>query len=398
MCGKILTKRLHAKIGMINKATTFLYKTMTKHTGVMFLAIVVVSFAIYLSTRRVGSDVCNGIPLDGDTLFFIKEIGQQHASASLLCVPRTIPNLRSATREIQYRAGRDFTWAPSSRRIELTANSTIPFKTRPEMYPMWDGHNVFVGSSKYPGKAVLFAEGRFFHDLQIVAKYQTDEHWADYAHKSAPELLPRTFALLRDNKPIHLVVLGDSISMGANASGFVGAKPNLPAYPDLVARGLEARGASKVTLTNLSVGGTTSSWGITRIREAVALKPDLLVIAFGMNDAGGAPPVTSEQYGVNIGEMIQSTIGALPGCEIILVAPMIGNPEWDYLDQTRLPAFRNELLHLEHPGVAVADVTSFWAALLTRKGWYDLTGNGLNHPNDFGHIVYSAVILDLLTP
>jgi lysophospholipase L1-like esterase len=265
------------------------------------------------------------------------------------------------------------------------------------MYPTPDNHNSFAQSSKHPGKALLFAEGHFFHDLQVVASYKTDEHWTGFVPKRATELLPRTRALLSENKPLHLVVLGDSISAGANASGVVGAKPYTPGYPDLVARGLEVRGASKVTLTNLSVGGTTSSWGVTRIPEVVAANPDLLIIAFGMNDAGGQT-ATPEQYGENIREMIETMHRALPRCEIILVAPMIGNAEWDFLDQTCFPAYRDKLLRLESTGVAVADVTSLWAELLRRKSFHDLTGNGLSHPNDFGQMAYSQVILELVTP
>ena len=38
-----------------------------------------------------------------------------------------------------------------------------------------------------------------------------------------------------------------------------------------------------------------------------------------------------------------------------------------------------------------------WRDLLRRKSVYDLTGNGVNHPNDFGHQVYADVIASLLT-
>jgi hypothetical protein len=34
--------------------------------------------------------------------------------------------------------------------------------------------------------------------------------------------------------------------------------------------------------------------------------------------------------------------------------------------------------------------------LLKRKSFYDLTGNGVNHPNDFGHCVYAQTLLALL--
>lgn len=287
---------------------------------------------------------------------------------------------------------------PGSRRIEFTAGSRIPFKTRSEMYPTLGDANILARSGRHPGKALLFAEGRFFHDLQVAASYKSNEHWNGFVLKRGPELLPRTRARLRNHESLKLVVLGDSISAGSGASGVFGAKPFRPGYPGLVAQGMEARGASKVSLTNLSVGGMTSSWGVTRIPAVIVLEPNLVLVAFGMNDESGPFAITAKRYGQHIRQMVDTTLKALPACEIILVAPMLGNPEWDSLDHARLPAFRNELLDLEAPGVAVADVTLLWGELLKRKSYYDLTGNVLNHPNDFGHTFYAQVILDLLSP
>jgi hypothetical protein len=34
--------------------------------------------------------------------------------------------------------------------------------------------------------------------------------------------------------------------------------------------------------------------------------------------------------------------------------------------------------------------------MLDRKRYLDLTGNGVNHPNDFGHRVYAETLLGLL--
>ena len=47
--------------------------------------------------------------------------------------------------------------------------------------------------------------------------------------------------------------------------------------------------------------------------------------------------------------------------------------------------------------VAVADVQSIWKTFLTKKSFYDLTGNGVNHPNDYGHRIYASTLLEILT-
>ena len=60
------------------------------------------------------------------------------------------------------------------------------------------------------------------------------------------------------------------------------------------------------------------------------------------------------------------------------------------------PQYRDALASLCGKGVALADVTSLWTDLLNRKRYYDVTGNGVNHTNDFGHRLYAQVILGLL--
>ena len=47
--------------------------------------------------------------------------------------------------------------------------------------------------------------------------------------------------------------------------------------------------------------------------------------------------------------------------------------------------------------IALADVHKVWRKFLERKSFYDLTGNGVNHPNDYGHRIYASVVLELLT-
>lgn len=44
----------------------------------------------------------------------------------------------------------------------------------------------------------------------------------------------------------------------------------------------------------------------------------------------------------------------------------------------------------------VADLTSIWNGFLELKHEWDQTGNGVNHPNDFGHRIYAQVITTLL--
>ena len=45
----------------------------------------------------------------------------------------------------------------------------------------------------------------------------------------------------------------------------------------------------------------------------------------------------------------------------------------------------------------MADVTNTHEGVLTRKKFYDFTGNNINHPNDFLNRVYSQTLGFMLT-
>ncbi|MBC7967516.1 MAG: prolyl oligopeptidase family serine peptidase, partial [Fuerstia sp.] len=133
----------------------------------------------------------------------------------------------------------------------------------------------------------------------------------------------------------------------------------------------------------------------TRIPDVVAAKPDLVILAFGMNDSSGR---SAEEYKSNTLAMIKAVREAQPQAEFILIATMLGNRDWVTLKHELFPQYRTALQELTEPGIALADMTSIWTEMLNRKQDWDLTGNGVNHPNDFGHRVYAQVLTTLLVP
>jgi len=122
----------------------------------------------------------------------------------------------------------------------------------------------------------------------------------------------------------------------------------------------------------------------------------LLILAWGMNDASGHR--SPHEFSRLLQSQIDATRAALPDTEFVLVASMTANPQWAEAAPDLYPAYRDALAALCLPGgvpgagVVLADVTTLWLALLERKPFLDLTGNGLNHPNDFGHTLYAHVL------
>ena len=328
--------------------------------------------------------------IEGDPLFFIHADGAPAAKAELLFTPQAAPDLRSASGEQVYALGRDFTWAPGSREIVLTAGSRIPFKTVAELHPAPGSPNSYDGF-RDTNLHMLYAQGRFFHDLQSVATYTAIEPWSGPLPVAQPDQLPHLHARLAAHETVKVVVLGDSISTGLNASATGDVAPHQPGYPELVTSGLAERFGTEVTLKNLSVSGMDVAWGLTQMQAAIAEKPDVFICAFGMNDASGLIP--PEKFGSTIRQMIDQLHAANPDCDVIIVSPMTANPEWKHAQPPFYPAYAKTMKALAGPGCVVADVTSVWLALLERKGVLDLSGNGLNHPNDFGHRVYADVVL-----
>ena len=127
--------------------------------------------------------------------------------------------------------------------------------------------------------------------------------------------------------------------------------------------------------------------------KLLAEKPHLVVVAYGMNDVGRRHPAW---FGEQTKLILDRIKAHDPATEVILVAPMLGHAEWTATPREMFPRYRDELRKLAGPGVALADATAVWERMLRHKHDFDLTGNGLNHPNDFGHRLYAQVILTTL--
>jgi amino acid permease len=41
-------------------------------------------------------------------------------------------------------------------------------------------------------------------------------------------------------------------------------------------------------------------------------------------------------------------------------------------------------------------VTALWMAVVAKKSFMDITGNGVNHPNDYGHRLYAMLLASTL--
>ena len=325
---------------------------------------------------------------ENESLLFTGET-RQTAKAKLLRIPKEPPRVFSSSRETTYEIGRDYTWQPGAREITLTAESRIPFFTNAHLHPAPNAPHSYR-SQRDSENWMFYGPGRVLHDMQSGATYASDDNWKAPVVSASPHL-ETLRERLKKKQPLKIVMLGDSISTEADASALSKAAPNQPGYPTLVAQGIEARFGVKPTLVNISKGGMDSAWGVTRVADAIAEKPDLFLVAFGMNDAPGKR--TPEDFVKLLRQIYEPVRAALPDCSVILVSSMTANSEWIHAKPEIYPLYATEQAKLTGPGVAFADVTTTWTAISDRKKHMDISGNGLNHPNDYGHRIYADVIL-----
>lgn len=324
-------------------------------------------------------------------LFFIQEADDQPPSARLLLAPDKVVELASATGEVLYEPGRDYQVDSAGPRVTLTPGSRIPFRRRADMYLPKGSPNSIPHLVGDENTHLYFSEGHAFHFLQAEATYTTCARWEGFVPRYAGGDLPRTLGKLGGGLGLSMAVVGDSISAGGNAS--LDVPPFMPAFPELVRLVLTKVYGGPVELVNLAKGGTGAGYGVEVAPQVAALRPDLVFIAFGMNDVGGRK---SEGYRKRVAQIMQIVQSGSPQAEFILVATMRANPQWALSPADQFAPYRDALAGLCGPGAVLANVTSLWTDLLARKNYHDLTGNGVNHANDYGHRLYAQVILSLL--
>lgn len=302
------------------------------------------------------------------------------ASATLLFQPAGPVLVRNRELDKTYREGVDYTI--DGQTLRLTPGSVIPSLSMEQLYPSSGGSGVVAGL----GGTFILTQGVL--ERQLSVSYDRASEWDGPVPAGGEGRLPLTRGKLGRGEPVKIALLGDSISSGASASR--ASPPHVPGWGELFVRGLRQRFASSITFVNRSRGGGNSNWG-QKVAPAFVVpeKPDLCIIAFGMNDANGT---STASFLKNIQAIMEQVRGGNPAVEFILVAPMLRNEKWRSLQP--MDTYLDALKSLESASVAVADVWSISRHIARTKGPYE-TSDHINHPNDFIVRVYGQVALAL---
>lgn len=88
----------------------------------------------------------------------------------------------------------------------------------------------------------------------------------------------------QDNRPV-IVAFGDSLTAGYGTDAG-------NSYPDFLEHDLNAKGFH-YHVVNLGISGNTTKDGVERVADVVALKPQVVIVAFGGNDGLRGLPIAS---------------------------------------------------------------------------------------------------------
>ena len=306
----------------------------------------------------------------------------------LLYPAEQIVSVRSSNLAVEYEEGKDYKVVDG--KLRILSKGSIPTVSYDVFYPAAENGACLPLNTAYGTGYIYYSEGAALHNMQIAVTYAHKGTFPGEVPAYKGDQLPKTMAKLINGETLNICVYGDSISTGLNSSGKVGAAPMASPWFQMFADKLAlAYPEATISMENPSVSGKKSDWGAQEAGLHVGYGPDLCIIGFGMND--GTKQYTEEFFRQNIQNIIATARKANPDCEFILISTMLANPEAQDFAGTQ-KAYLPVLEAMEEEGIVVMDMTSFHEALLLRKQYRDMSGNNVNHPNDFLARGYAQVL------
>lgn len=297
------------------------------------------------------------------------------ASGSLLFTPKRILSVRDYSLGTTYAQGKDYTL--NGKTLTITTDSRMP-SLKDTDFPKGD----------YPWLNLL--------GKHVVVTYTHEDSWTGILPTYQGDRLPRTMQKLTSHSPLTIAALGDSITHGNGTSAFTHIAPYMPTWGELVARRLTTRYANKnIHLYNAALGGMTADWGRENAESAVAsLQPDLVIIAFGMNDFWS---YSGDDFLKNTQGIMDRIRAKCPNVEFLLVSTMRFDPSYttDATYISHILDYAKALNTLAGNGVAFLDMTSLTGSLYAAKNPKDYLADPM-HPNDYLARWYAQSIVALL--
>ena len=214
------------------------------------------------------------------------------------------------------------------------------------------------------------------------------------------------YAGLKEHGPITIVAFGDSVTHGAVASGEMDYENVY--HHRLTKMIYGVRDYVPVNVINAGIGGITAKSSLPRMEKQVfAHDPDLVIVAFGLNDVNGS----LEDYLSSLRTIFAAclereieTIFLTPNMLNTYVAEGTAVCHLDYAKKTadmqnggRMDEFMTSAAELAREmGVKVADCYAKWREMSKTEDTTALLANHINHPIREMHQLFADEIFKLI--
>lgn len=321
-------------------------------------------------------------------------------------IPEQIIRAESYDGTMVYEEGKDF-WVKDGKFVKIPGGK-IPSTDWSTFYYDSEERAVANNPNEIGFGPVATTDGRYLNlhainhpefvtKYQVAVTYTTREENAEDLVTSGIEELPDFYQKAKAGKELSIVLYGDSICCGYDCSGFYGQEPNQSLWFDILMESLQEYYHCTIHFQNSSVAGMGTEWALEHVTERVTnYHPDLVILGFGMNDR-----CSGEEYQNNTEKLWNAIRKENPETEAVLIATSLPN-ELAKTPPIYFSAHQGEyaeaLKKLCKKGVVLADVQNVQRFLQRRKRYIDITGNWLNHPNDYLARIYAQVLNIILKP
>lgn len=336
-----------------------------------------------------------------ETIFCMNS--ENEISGKLQYAPQEILSVTDYTLKREYRENTDY--FVSGRTISLSADSRIP----------WVDADIVRGNVPAPYRKrdemadekidvvqfapdVIWTESALLYGNQICVSYRVKpEDIRAELFGAYGKIAPRFTEKVREGQAVKISVLGDSVAEGCSASGHFKHEPYQPDWVKLFTLALGEIAGVDACTENFAVGGKDAQWGSGReqIENCARQKPDLLFLHFGINDCGR---FDRDAFQKNIATIYTGVKAISPATEVVFIKPAMANPNCYSVQRFIEYWTAMDALALENRDFAAINMFDWSVALIKDKKYMDITGNGVNHPNDFVSRLYVMTLIHAFIP
>lgn len=213
--------------------------------------------------------------------------------------------------------------------------------------------------------------------------------------------------------PVLIVAFGDSVTQGYTAHATINHDQ---VYHACLKRSLETTyPLTTFSVINAGAAGHTVQNALKRLeRDVIRHDPDLLIVAFGLNDAAHGGLEGVGQFKADLNRLLER-VERETNAHVLIVTPSFTLQQMNGHIHPKELVYLPGLLPLQRGGVVaayatairqigaarrlpVADVYAAWENLeRTGVNTDDLLSNGLNHPIGAAHAITADLLFDLIS-